>query len=394
MKILDLTQFEAGTSCTQHLAWLGAHVVKVEPPRTGDPGRYIQDSPDGNCLYFLSHNSNKKGIAIDLHSVEGKRLFLDLVKRFDVVVENFALGTMERMGLTYDVLREANPAIIYGSVKGFGRSGPYAPFRAFDPIAQAAGGADSVTGDPNGPPMRPGAFYGDTGAGLVLALALVAAYVQRLQTGEGQVVEVSMQEAISTFMRTNLSYRASDDDIQRRGAFASRMYPCAPGGPNDYITMTLLKDTMWDRFCLAIERPELVADERFATAELRRENADLLEGEIASWTRRHSKFEAMEQIGAAGVPVSAVFDSRDLLKHPHLVSRGSVTELTHPTGGTWTFLSAPFRLSKSSVPMHGSPLLGQHTADVLHKELGLTDDDIGSLEERGVVARYRVMAEA
>jgi formyl-CoA transferase len=385
MKILDLTQFEAGTSCTQHLAWLGAEVVKVEPPDTGDPGRYIQASPDGNCLYFLSHNANKRGIALDLRSDEGRQLFLELVKKSDVVVENFALGTMERMGLGYDVLRAANPRIIYGSIKGFGRTGPYSAFKAFDPVAQAAGGADSVTGYAGQPPVRPGAFYGDTGSGIMLALAILAAYVQQVRTGEGQVVEVSMQEAVSTFMRTNLSYRVNDEDVQPRGNLASRFYPCAPGGPNDYVTMSMLRDTMWDRFCVAIGRPELSIDERFITAEDRRDNAILLEQEITAWTMQHTKFEVMEALGPVGVPVSAVFDTQDLLEHPHLTGRGSVTEMSHPTAGTWKFLSAPFRLSNSFVPMHRSPLLGEHTEEVLRDKLVLSSEQIADLIARGVV---------
>jgi len=323
-------------------------------------------------------------MTLDLRSKEGHGIFLELVKRFDMVVENFTLGTMEGFGLGYDDLRVINPSIIYGTVKGFGRSGPYATFKSFDGIAQAAGGASSLTGPEAGPPMRPGAYYGDSGSGITLALALVAAYLQRLRTGEGQIVDVSMQEVVATFMRTPLSYRARTGPVHPRTPIG-KMYPCAPGGPNDYVTLTILTSGMWDSLCLALGRPELTVDERFESQQGRTENAEELDDIIRDWTGRRTKFEAMRELGAAGVPNSAVFDTSDLLSDEHLVSRGFVSEVRHPTEGSNKFLSPPFRLSASTVAMKPSPLLSQHTSEVLRAELGMSADKVSGLAERGVI---------
>ncbi|MFN8558757.1 MAG: CoA transferase [Dehalococcoidia bacterium] len=389
MKILDLTQYEAGTSCTQMLAWLGAHVVKIEQPGVGDPGRHTERGPH-DSIYFLSYNSNKLSVTLDLRVAEGRRLFLDLVRRFDVVAENFTLGTMERLGLGYDALRAANPGIIYATLKGFGTTGPYKDFKSFDMVAQAVGGAFALTGDPDGPPMRPGPSFGDTGAGMTLALQIVAAYVQRLRTGEGQVVEASMQEAVANFTRTALSHRErTGNPVPRqtsRTLMPTDLYPCAPGGPNDYIYLMIVTSRHYDALCAAIDRPDLVVDERFARLRDRRHHADALFEEIATWTRQRTKYEAMEFLGARGVPAGAVLTSDDLLSDRHMVARGAVTRLNHPTRGAWDFLSPPFHMSRSPAPMRRAPLLGEHTAAVLAAELGLGAAELERLARTGVTA--------
>jgi formyl-CoA transferase len=389
LKILDLTQYEAGTSCTQMLAWLGADVVKVERPGIGDPGRHTERGPD-DSLYFLTFNGNKRSVTIDLHTERGRELFLALVRRFDVVTENFALGTMEGLNLGYDVLKSVNPGIIYGTIKGFGTFGPYAEYKCFDMVAQAAGGVFSITGDPDGPPMRPGGTFGDTGTGLTLALGIVAAYVQKQRTGLGQKVEVSMQEAVSNFARQPLSLRERiGQPIPRRASrttVPTDLYPCAPGGPNDYLYIMATSQRMFDTLCVAIDRPELVLDERFATVDARDQHGDELWALIADWTRQRTKWEAMEYLGSHGVPASAVFDTIDLFTNEHLLARGSVTEVVHPVRGAWEMLSPPFRLSESRVAMQPAPLLGQHTDDVLARELGLSADDLRALAIDGVTA--------
>ena len=232
IKILDLTQYEAGTSCTQLLAWLGAEVVKIEQPGMGDPDRqFVPDGDQGDALYFLSYNSNKRSLTLNLRSEEGKRLFLELLPQFDVLVENFSLGTMEKLGLGYDSLRRVHPGLIYATVKGFGLTGPYASYHSCEMIAQAVGGIFSVTGTPESSPLRTGASVGDTGSGMILAGGIMAAYIQRLKTGEGQIVEVSQQEAVLNFVRTAFARRESlGDPVPRRGNRSNvptDLYPCA-----------------------------------------------------------------------------------------------------------------------------------------------------------------------
>lgn len=388
LKVLDLTQYEAGTTCTQYLAWLGAEVVKIERPGVGDPGRNVAGK-GRDSYYFLSFNNNKKSVAIALDTHEGRDLFLRLVPRFDVVVENFTLGTMEKLGLGYDTLSAINPGIIYATIKGFGTSGPYAHFKCFDMVAQAAGGAFSVTGEPDGPPMRPGATFGDTGSGVHAALGILAAYIQRQRTGRGQVVEIAMQEVIANFMREPMAqreWRASP--IQRRGnrtVVPTDLYPCAPGGPNDYIYIMVVTTRMWDALITAIDRPELGADPRFATVRDRHAHGDELWEIIASWTRQRTKFEAMEHLANAGVPCSAVFDTEDLLANPHLRARNMVRTIQHPTVGEFQLLAPPIHLSDSDVDLQRAPLLGEHTAAVLQAELGLAPADLERLAAAGVL---------
>jgi formyl-CoA transferase len=389
MKVLDLTQYEAGTSSTQLLAWLGATVVKVEQPGVGDPGRHTEPGV-GDSIYFLSFNANKRSLALNLKSEEGRRIFLDLVARFDVVVENFTLGTMEDLGLGYDVLKAHNPRIIYATIKGFGTSGPYRYFKSYDMVAQAAGGAFSVTGEADGPPMRPGALMGDTGSGLTLAVGVLAAYVQAQRTGVGQMVEVSMQEAVLNFLRTNLSHRERDATrpIPRRGnrtVSPTDLYPCAPGGPNDYVYVFTATSKMLDAFFTAIGRPELLADERFATPAGRRQNGDALWAIISEWTRQRTKWEVMETLGEAGVPCSAVYDSLDIFADKQLAARNAIMTIDHPERGAWQFPAPPVRLSESHVEVVPAPLLGQHTAEVLREELGMDDAALGRLIDAGVL---------
>lgn len=389
VKVLDLTQYEAGTSCTQYLAWLGAEVVKVERPGVGDPGRYVAGGTR-DSIYFMSFNHNKESVAIALDTVAGRELFLKLLPKFDIVVENFSLGTMEKLGLGYDKLREIHPAGIYATIKGFGTTGPHSAFKCFDMVAQAAGGSFSVTGTPDGPPMRPGATFGDTGSGVHCALGIVSAYVQRLRTGRGQVVEIAMQEIIANFMREPMSQREwRGSPIQRRGnrtIVPTDIYPCAPGGPNDYLYIMVVTSRMYDALTTAIGRPELSADPRFATTRDRNQNGDILHAEIADWTKQRTKFEAMETLAAAGVPCSAIYDTDDIFADAHLNERNMVRTIDHPVNGPVQMLAPPIHLSDSEVEMRPAPLLGQHTGAVLSRELGLSGAELEALAAQGVVA--------
>ena len=390
LKILDLTQYEAGTSCTQLLAWLGAEVVKVEQPGVGDPGRHLSPNEDrGDALYFLSFNANKRSVTINLRSDDGRRIFLDLLPQFDVVVENFSLGTMEKLGLGYETLRQLNPGLIFATVKGFGLTGPYASFHSYEMIAQAVGGVFSVTGSQELPPLRSGANVGDTGSGMILAAGILSAYIQRQKTGEGQIVEVAQQEAVLNYVRTAFSRRDGvGDPVPRRGNRATvptDLYPCKPGGPNDYVYMMTPTRHMLDSLMTTIGRPELSVDSRFEMEQARANHQDELWEIIAAWTRKRTKYEVMETLGTAGVPCGAVLDSGDILRDRHLQERGSILTMHHPVRGDWELAGPPVRLSASQVEYVPSPLLGQHTEEVLAEKLGLTPEAVHALRESGAI---------
>ncbi|MHB8575888.1 MAG: CaiB/BaiF CoA transferase family protein [Dehalococcoidia bacterium] len=389
MKILDLTQYEAGTSCTQLLAWMGADVVKIEQPGVGDPGRHTERG-DGDSLYFLSFNGNKRSVAINLRTAEGRGLFLKLLPNFDAVTENFTLGTMEKLGLGYDVLKATHPGIIYATLKGFGTTGPYKDFKCYDMVAQAAGGGFSLTGTMDQPPQRPGPTMGDTGTGMHLALGILAAYIQRQRTGKGQQIEVSMQESVASFIRCGLSHRERfpGQPVPRRGnrtVAPTDLYPCAPGGRDDYVYIMVTTTRMWDALVMAIDRPDLAADPRFATPRDRHQNGDALVEEISTWTRRHTKYEVWEHLGGHGVPCGAALNTEELLRDPHMQARNAIRTVVHPERGAWEFIAPPVRMSDSDVEMQPAPLLGQHTAEVLEQELGLSGDALRHLLDAGVI---------
>ena len=267
MRVLDMTQYEAGTSCTQQLAWMGADIVKIEPP-SGDPGRGVTRDPSRISQYFLNYNSNKRSVVIDLARPEGRDLLLRMAPRYDVFVENYGPGVIERLGIGYEVLRRVNPGIIYARIKGFGTWGPYADYNSYDWVAQAAGGSFSITGESDGPPVMVQPSFADSGTGLHVALAIVAAYVKRLRTGAGELIEASMQEVVTFFMKT-AGLAAWGEEAQprlgnRRGP-PSGIYRCLGDGPNDYVFIFTATSRQWDVFCAAIGAPELTLDERFAT---------------------------------------------------------------------------------------------------------------------------------
>lgn len=387
MRILDMTQYEAGTSCTQALAWMGADVVKVESPGLGDPGRWLAGRDD----YFWNWNANKRSVAIDLTKQDGRALLLELLPRFDVFVENYGPGVIERFDLEYETVKPYHPSLIYAQIKGFGLSGPYSNYLAYDMTAQAAAATFSVTGEAEGPPTLPGPTVGDSGTGVQLGMAILAAYVQRLRTGEGQHIEISMQEALTYFMRTRIANggdwgrQASPRMGNSLGPAPSGIYPCKPGGPNDWAFVLTVTPTHIDRFYLAIGRPDLVTDERFATDEARFQNSDALREDIVAWTSVRTKQEVMKELGEAAVPCAATLDTRDLFDDPHLNERGFVQTVEHPTEGPVRMLGFPPRLSASEVPFSPPPELGAHTDTVLAEELGCDADRLAALRESGAI---------
>ena len=392
VRVLDMTQYEAGTSCTQALAWLGADVVKVEPPKNGDPGRGVGRSENKDySAYFCAWNANKRSVALDLRSSEGHALFMRLVPKFDVFVENYGPGVVERLDIGYEKLRAVNAGLVYARIKGFGTSGPYAGYRCMDMIAQAAAGAFSITGEADGPPMMPGPTTGDSGTGVQAAMAILAAYVQRLRTGEGQEIELSMQEAMAYYVRTRAyigsawGTKATGRSGNAGGLPPVNIYPCKPFGANDYIYLMPVNQDHWDALCAAIDRADLLLDERFASTRGRIDNGAALYEEIASFTRERTKYEAMEAIAAAGVPCSACLDTRELHHDRHLVERGFVQPMELPVHGEVPMLGFAPRLSESQVPMRRPPRLGEHTDEVLTAELGLDQEALAPLREAGVI---------
>ena len=391
MRILDMTQWEAGTACTQSLAWLGANVVKIEQPDVGDPGRGVRTTHGVDSEYFVNWNSIKRSVTIDLSSEKGRDLLLQMVPRYDVFVENYGPGVVEKLAIGYEVIKTIHPDISYVRINGFGTTGPYAEYKCMDMVAQAAAGAFSITGEPDGPPMRPGPTMGDAGTGVQAALAISAAYAQKLRTGEGQLIELSMQEAMTYYLRTAVSRtRFGRVATPRTGngdnPFVS-LYPCAPGGPNDYVFVMAVNPRMWNAVCRALGQPELLSDPRFSTAHARHENRQLLFDEIESWTRVHTKKQCMSALADEGVCASQVYETKELFTDPHLLERDFVHEVEHAVHGKVQLLGWPARMSKSRVDIEAAPLLGEHTDEVLAEDLGLSVDALSKLRSEGSIGR-------
>ena len=343
--------------------------MKVERPNGGDPGR----GPTGSAEYFVVWNSNKRSVAIDLAKPEGRQVFLDMLPRYDVFVENYGPGVMEKLQLDYAALCAVKPDIIYARIKGFGTSGPWADYKCYDMVAQSAAGAFSITGEADGPPMRPGPTTGDAGTGVQMALAITAAYVQKLGTGKGQEIELSMQEAMTYYLRTATSGGNYGERAARRsgnGLLPSMtLYRCKGEGANDYVYVMAVTPRMWQDLCKAIGREDLLADPRYAEPRQRYQRREELCREIEAWTLQRDKYEAMRILAEGGVPASAVLDTSDLYANPHLVERGFVHELEHAAAGRIKLLGWPPRMSESAVSMEPAPLLGEHTREVLEADL-------------------------
>jgi crotonobetainyl-CoA:carnitine CoA-transferase CaiB-like acyl-CoA transferase len=395
VRIVDFTQFEAGPSCTEALAWLGAEVVKIENPKTGDPGRRLRSGqPDDDPWYFHQFNANKKSVTLNLKSPRGLEIVKELLKKADVTVENMAPGTIERLGLGYDVVCELNPRIIYCQVKGFGEGSPYEKNLAFDMIAQAAGGPMSVTGEPGRPPVKPGPSFGDTGTGMLMAISILGALYRRDRTGKGRRLQVAMQDAMIHYMSVPFSRQAkSGKAVERGGAKIAgapppcNVYPCKPGGPNDYVYVftSRANPEHWTRLLKVVGREDLIGDPRYETMAARAEREDEVDDIIASWTRRHTKVEAMQLIGGAGVPAGAVHDTMELQNDPSLERRGIMQVVQHPTSGPVKMPAWPVRFDGMPPRVKPSPLLGQHNAEVLSGWAGISAAEVDALRAEGIV---------
>jgi formyl-CoA transferase len=397
IRIVDFTQFEAGPSCTEALAWLGAEVVKIENPGLGDPGRRLQKGkPDSDPWYFHQYNANKKSVTLHLKSPRGLEIVRALLGKADVMVENMAPGTIERLGLGYDQVRRINPGIIYAQIKGFGTGSPYESSLAFDMIAQAAGGTISVTGDADRAPVKPGVSLGDTGTGMLMAISILGALLKRARTGEGRRLEVAMQDAMLHYMRvpfsrTQATGRAVPRDGSSRstpgGLTPSALYPCRPGGPNDYVYVfcSRANPEHWQRLLTVIGREDLKGDPRYDTQAARAERGAEVDSIIAAWTRGQTKEDAMRLLGAAGVPAGAVFDTLELMSEPSLERRGIMQTIGHPSTGRVKMPAWPVRFDGAPPAVRPSPQLGEHVENVLGTWLGMTAGDVAALRREGIV---------
>ncbi len=396
IRVLDLTQFEAGTSCTETLAWLGAEVVKVENPKGGEAGRSLGSgpAPGADSYYFMIYNANKKSVTVNLKSERGLALVKEMAKKADIFAENFAPGAIERLGLGWDELHKLNPRLVYAQVKGFGSGTPYENNLAFDMIAQACGGNMAITGERAGRPAKPGPTLGDTGTGMLLAIGVLGALFQRERTGKGRRVQVAMQDAQLQYTRgAFIQHARTGQPAMRNGAKSlaggmapADIYPCKPGGPNDYVYVFTSpgNEEHWRRLLTVIGHEDLIQDPRFATREARAKHEAEIDAMVSEWTRRHDKHEAMRLVGAAGVPAGAVFDTGDLLAEPSFAERGIIQTMQHPAGEL-RMPAFPVRFDGAPAPIRPSPLLGEHTSEVFADWLGMSAGDLEGLRKDGVV---------
>ena len=398
LKILDLTQFEAGPSCTEALAWMGADVVKVENPGAGDPGRFTgRTNPDVDALYFLQYNSGKRSIAINLKDPRGLAIVKDLAKNADVMIENFAPGAIERLGLGYDVVKAINPAIIFCQIKGFGTGSPFEKNLAFDMIAQACGGLMSLTGEEDGPPCKPGATIGDTGTGMLMAVSILGAYVRRLRTGQGEHLQVAMQDSILHFIRNAFAYmeRTGGKPAPRAGSRTVGgghppigVYPCKGGGANDYVYIytSAANPEHWTRLLKVMGRDELIGDERYGTPAARSERRAEVDEIVSNWTRNHDKHTAMQLVGSATIPAGAVLDTKEIAGDKTFEERKIRQTMQHPAVGKYVMSGWPVRFGGEPPAVQPAPLLGQHSGNVLADWLKMDNDAIGALKTAKVIA--------
>ncbi len=394
VRVLDLTQFEAGPSCTEALAWMGAEVVKLEEPTRGEPGRWsFSDQPNVDSNYFIYYNLNKRSITCDLKSDEGKALMARLVAEVDVVIENMAPGTFARLGFDWERLSAINPRVIFAQVKGFAPESPHADYLSFDMIAQAMGGTMGVNGFPDGPPIRSGSTIGDTGTGMLCCIGIIGALYQRHATGRGQHIQIAMRDAMINYIRTAMSKQVPVEGVLPRpgnnvvGSAPGGLYPCAPGGPDDYcfIFASRANEAHWHRLARIIGREDMIQDPRLSDPDARWAHKDEVNGAITAWTSQQSKDEVMRQVAGAGVPCGPVYNTKELMHDEDLHARGVMAKVEHPQRGEVNVAGWPVMMSDSKVPLESSPLLGADNESIYGAWLGCSADDVEDMRERRVI---------
>jgi formyl-CoA transferase len=408
VRILDFTHVQSGPTCTQLLAWFGADVIKVERPGVGDITRaQLQDIPKVDRLYFTMLNHNKRSITVDSKNPKGKEVIEALIKTCDVLVENFAPGALDRMGFTWERVHELNPRMVMASIKGFG-PGPYEDCKVYENVAQCAGGSASTTGFDDGPPLVTGAQIGDSGTGLHLALGIVCALFQRNATGEGQKVSVAMQDGVLNLCRVKLR------DQQRLAHGPLTEYPQYPHGsfgdavprsgnasgggqpgwilkckgwetdPNAYIYF-ICQAPVWEKICDVIGKPEWKTDPDYAKPPARLPRLKQIFDTIEQWTMTQTKFEAMDILNKYDIPCGPILSMKEIAEEPSLRDTGTVVEVDHPTRGKYLSVGNPIKMSASHSEVMRSPLLGEHTTEILRDVLQFDPTHIAEIEASGAI---------
>ena len=403
VRILDMTHVQSGPTCTQLLAWFGADVIKVERPGVGDATRgQLRDIPGVDSLYFTMLNHNKRSVTLNTKSEEGKAIFAKLIASCDVMVENFAPGAIDRMGFPWEKIREINPRMIYASVKGFG-PGPYEDCKVYENVAQCTGGSASTTGFDDGPPMVTGAQIGDSGTGLHLALGIVTALFHRERTGRGQRVECAMQDGVLNLCRVKLrdQQRLDRGPLYPNGAFGQatpRAGNASGGGqpgwivkckgweddPDSYVYV-ITQAAAFPALAKAIGREDWLEDPEWNTPEVRLPKLDTVFAEIEKWTMTKTKFEVMDTLNPLNVPCGPILSMKELAGEPSLRATGTVVEVDHPERGKYLTVGNPIKLSDSPAEVVRSPLLGEHTDEILKEVIGFGDEEIAAAKDAGAV---------
>ena len=409
VKILDMTHVQSGPTCTQLLAWFGADVIKVERPGVGDATRgQLQDIPDVDSLYFTMLNHNKRSVTLNTKSDKGKEIFVNFIKECDVMVENFAPGALDRMGFSWERIQELNPRMIYASVKGFG-PGAYADCKVYENVAQCAGGSASTTGARDGVPTVTGAQIGDSGTGLHLALGIVTALFQREKSGKGQRVECAMQDSVLNLCRVKLrdqqrlqhgplkEYSQFGEGIPFGKATPRALNDSGGGQPGrilkckgwetdpDAYTYFITQAAVWKNVCDVIGKPDWKEDPDYATPPARLTRLNEIFGAIEDWTMTKTKFEVMDICNPLNIPVGPILSMKEIAEDPALRETKTVVEVDHPTRGKYLTVGNPIKLSDSPSDVERSPLLGEHTDEILRDVLGMSEGEIAAAKAEGAV---------
>lgn len=390
IRVLDLSQVLFGPFATMLLSSLGAEVIKVERPVIGDIARGNGPIVNGVSTYFLSLNRDKKSIVLDLTTEQGREILLKLVEFSDVLVACFVPGTMEKLGLSYKTLKERNPRIIYAAGSGFGQYGPYAQKPAFDIIIQAMGGIMSITGEPGGPPVRPGVSYGDIVAGLFLCIAILAALEERHTSGQGQMIDISMLDCQITVLENAFVRYLNTGEIPRALGTRHPVYTPFQAFPtkDGYIAVAIsggLND-QWPLFCAVIDRVDIIDDPRFADGWLRTQHYEVLEPILTQALKAKTTQEWVREFEQVGIPCGPVNTIPQVAVDPQVAARDMIVEVSHPAAGRFKVVNVPFKFSRSKCRVEkASPELGEHTEQILTGILGMSREEISKLRELRVI---------